>query len=428
MNAKDLHLPVPLRPRARNQGTLMKLRSDDLAALAALFLQLLAILLLLLGHTTPALALQGLAVAALIFNRVTSLKARRIARDREAARLAHLNATLEKYDNLSDSARGMANDQFHIVRTHIDQTYDIINNATSKLTGSLTGLEHHSVSQMELLKQLVENLVHAASGHQHQEQIAGIQRFATDTEQIVGELIDFMTLVGNASKDTDRNFSRVEELMHSIVSFLNSVAQVTKQTDLLALNAAIEAARAGEAGRGFAVVADEVRKLSARTNEFNGQIQRLLKDIDNHMVEVGGSIRSLAGMDMGVVQRSQDTMGRMWGEMDKLNSAATNQSQEISDISRRIHTLVLDGIVSLQFDDLVRQILEQVKERSGVLEDYIMSLVLRTADESPEGVERMNQRIAQLEEVMARAREKLQKLDNKRITQTSVDTGSVDLF
>ena len=406
----------------------MRLRTDDIAALAALGLQLVAIVLIYLAGVTPALFPQCLAVAAILFSRHASMRARRNAAARNEQRMAEMGATLKSYDEHSAAAMGFAQEQFVLVRGYIDQSYEIINNATSKLTGSLTGLEHHSLSQMELLKQLVESLVHAASGSQQQEQIAGIKRFAQDTENIVGELIGFMGKVGSASKDTDRNYARVEELMKSIVQFLNNVSEVTKQTDLLALNAAIEAARAGEAGRGFAVVADEVRKLAARTNEFNARIRTLLTDIDSHMIQVGGSIRGMANMDMSVVGRSQDTMGRMWQEMENLNGAATTQSHDIAEISTRIHGLVLDGIVSLQFDDLVRQLLEQVKHRSGVLEDYIVSLSPSTSGESGNGIERVTQRIASLENSMNTARSRLVSLDEKQIQQTSVDTGSVDLF
>ena len=406
----------------------MRLRSDDIAALVALALQVAAVVLIYFAGTSPALYAQLLAVAAMIYSRYASLQARREAQARNEQRMALLGSTLKEFDQHSDDAMTFAQEQFHLVRTYIDQSYEIINNATGKLTGSLTGLKENSVSQMELLKQLVESLVQAASGTQQKEQIAGIKRFAQDTESIVGELIGFMSKVGTASKDTDRNYARVEELMKSIVQFLNNVSEVTKQTDLLALNAAIEAARAGEAGRGFAVVADEVRKLAARTNEFNARIRTLLTDIDSHMIEVGGSIRGMANMDMSVVGRSQDTMGRMWQEMENLNTAATGQSKDISEISLRVHHLVLDGIVSLQFDDLVRQLLEQVKNRSGVLEDYIVSLTVKTSGETQDGIQRMSRRIASLAESMNSAKTRLVILDAKQIQQTNVDSGSVDLF
>ncbi len=114
--------------------------------------------------------------------------------------------------------------------------------------------------------------------------------------------------------------------------------------------------------------------------------------------------------------------------MDKLNAAATEQSQTIAGISQHIHRLVLDGIVSLQFDDLVRQLLHQVKLRSSVLENYILSLIMKTSGENQNGVQRIESRIATMEQSMADAKAKLSSLDERHIQQTNVDTGSVDLF
>jgi hypothetical protein len=89
----------------------------------------------------------------------------------------------------------------------------------------------------------------------------------------------------------------------------------------------------------------------------------------------------------------------------------------------------LDAIVSLQFDDLVRQLLEQVSQRSALLENYMLTLHnIDRSDESEDGVVRFRQRIAFIESTMADSRAKFGALDNKQILQNSVDTGSVDLF
>ncbi|WP_124065421.1 methyl-accepting chemotaxis protein [Clostridium sp. E02] len=63
-------------------------------------------------------------------------------------------------------------------------------------------------------------------------------------------------------------------------SILDFVKDISIQTNLLGLNAAIEAARAGEAGRGFSVVASEIRKMSASTSDSIGQIDGVLKNIN----------------------------------------------------------------------------------------------------------------------------------------------------
>jgi methyl-accepting chemotaxis protein len=82
---------------------------------------------------------------------------------------------------------------------------------------------------------------------------------------------------------------------------IERITRISAQTDLLALNAAIEAARAGEHGRGFSVVAAEVSKLSKDTNLVLGDMQSVLKGLNETSEEIK------IAMDQAVVKVTEQS-------------------------------------------------------------------------------------------------------------------------
>ena len=121
------------------------------------------------------------------------------------------------------------------------------------------------------------------------------KRSADDSSIVVGNAIDAM--------------SRIEDASRRIEQIIGVIDEIAFQTNLLALNAGIEAARAGDAGKGFAVVAMEVRELAQRSaaaaKEIKGLINKSTEEVSSgsQFVQEAGSV--LAQISSQIVTISQ---------------------------------------------------------------------------------------------------------------------------
>jgi methyl-accepting chemotaxis protein len=191
-----------------------------------------------------------------------------------------------------------------------------------------------------------------------------------------GDLYQVVESLRVAQQSRDEMLGEVRNLTSytgELRSMAADVAAIAAQTNLLALNAAIEAARAGEAGRGFAVVADAVRTLSSQSSE-TGQKMSAKVDIINaaitRLVEVAGESSERSNDSVSASQNTIEGVLLSFGSItDQLRHSAQGLLNESAGIGQEIS----DVLVTLQFQDRVSQILNQVRERMNALHDEVQT-------------------------------------------------------
>jgi methyl-accepting chemotaxis protein len=109
----------------------------------------------------------------------------------------------------------------------------------------------------------------------------------------------------------------VGEQLNSVVSRLDSIAQVTQQMDriaaqthILALNARIEATRAGDHGKGFAVIADNVRALADQSAVAAGQIDETVAGLTGPLQDLRQQTEA-AGERADQVRSGVDSLSKL---------------------------------------------------------------------------------------------------------------------
>ena len=203
------------------------------------------------------------------------------------------------------------------------------------------------------------------------------------SERILGRIEDqlsgcrqHLVSLGDEQKQSSQDAvafqSKLAAETDSVLQVLDGVQQIARQTTMLSLNVSIEAARVGDLGKGFAVIAHEIRSLA-------GEVQHLA---DNVHERVSGLMSSVGADLREQSQKRQDTETLAMGKVtDALGLLTTNlvlllQHQrevlgrvkaENEDIAQPIMAMM----GSIQFQDIVRQQIEQITSMAQEVETHV---------------------------------------------------------
>lgn len=323
-------------------------------------------------------------------------------------------------DAVRDLQGALVDELGHATR-ELNQALDVLRDAVGELGSGFDGLSRKTGSQQQLLQQIIDGTHNEGSS---------VQDFITKTR---GLLEHFVKLVVHLSRDSLRIVYRIDGMsreMDAVFGLLKNVSTIAEETNLLALNAAIEAARAGESGRGFAVVAGEIRNLARHSNQFNEQIGSHVERSRVSMEQLRELVGAMASQDMSVALATKGDIDAMMSRLGSSDSRVAAVTGEIASIAHGLGADVATTVRSLQFEDILSQLIRQTNTRLVELQDIatqcsgdIDSMLRLSASraEVQEHAERMRSRL-QLQRERARLRNKGPAL------QTSMSAGEIDLF
>ena len=241
-----------------------------------------------------------------------------------------------------------------LMKGHLDSANQANEAGVLRILDALQQVRGQSEALLDTLRQQ-----EAKTGQVAEEQTRRIEHNAFTLK----EFADYQTRRAAQIAEDGQRIAEVLVQVKQLGGLTRIIREIAQQTNLLALNAAIEAARAGEAGRGFAVVADEVRKLSQQTESATQEIDQAIAAMTEHVEQNLSGIVSTARTqeETRQVQAIADDLAAMNRAFEEVGSYLARVVQESHRAMAAIHENILNALGQMQFQDVSRQQIEQVR-------------------------------------------------------------------
>jgi len=304
----------------------------------------------------------------------------------------------------------------------LNQVQMLLSDAIGKLLDSFSGMQTLIQSQGEIASSIVSG-EHA--GGQNKE---GLEEFIVETSDMLKELVGSIVNNSKVAMELVDKMDAVSHQVTAILDVLGEIDGISKQTNLLALNAAIEAARAGESGRGFAVVADEVRKLSGRSDQFSRQIRSNVTDVRASILDAEKSISQMASLDMNFALESKSKMDATLAHVNQMNKNMVKVIEDQRKIAGEVEQVVGRAVTSLQFQDMVGQLIQHTHTRVSSMETAWQRLG-EWASEAQQGQAASMERISQMRQEISDIFNDAERLSERSpVRQDKLESSDIDLF
>ncbi|MDO8933924.1 MAG: hypothetical protein Q7U97_16145, partial [Rhodocyclaceae bacterium] len=176
-------------------------------------------------------------------------------------------------------------------------------------------------------------------------------------------------------------------------------------------------------------VADEVRKLAARTGGFNNEIRHALGDILKSLQDVGLQVEQATHADLSVAEHSQENLANLGKELLDLTATAREHSRHITEVTEQIHRLTQEGVLAMQFEDIVSQMMSRITQKTLNVGEYLHAFLQLHQDRNEaDGLQRFRTRTQRLLALLVDSHTKLDALGTGGARQSAAPGAAIELF
>lgn len=269
-------------------------------------------------------ALVLIAVAAIftmLCERTAALLFNVMGAEEQKEMLERMQNMRENAAKTSDTMVEMVTELAGITDTTLSANQQIAKESERLLQSSLENTE--AVEQADDRMQDITALLDELSTMNHKTATLA-QQIGENTQENQKRMNEATDNMGQIHESTDvckEIIAKLGEESKEIIGIVNTITDISSQTNILALNASIEAARAGEHGRGFAVVAEEIQKLAEQTRTAVENIGAIVHQVVRNTEDAVSAMEqsaTLAEHGMESIQKANESAALVTGSNEEM--------------------------------------------------------------------------------------------------------------
>ena len=297
-----------------------------------------------------------------------------------------------------------ATNQLEESANEVKEASEVINDYSMDITQAISEISEGIARQTEHAQECVE-MTNALSNDMQEVSnvVEKVEKLVEETNVMITKGMEIIQVLGTRAKETNLITAKVGESIEAlrqessnISEFVETITDISEQTNLLSLNASIEAARAGEAGRGFSVVAEQIRKLADDSAVAAGEISRNVENIGVQTQNSVSSAREAVNM-VELQYKAVEEVIEVFKVMSDRTNALVAGLKEIVVSTEKADKERSDTLAAVKN---ISSIIEETAESAEIVNDNTMKLLAnvenlnKTADALGENMEGLKQEIA----------------------------------
>lgn len=221
-------------------------------------------------------------------------------------------------------------------------------------------------------------------------EIGNTEESISVADGVMNELLEQVKVSEEKGALVAKEMEELKEYADKMVTIVNLISKVARQTSMLALNASIEAARAGEAGKGFAVVAGEISDLASQTNHATDDINNLIANVGKSLDEVVVAVDELLASN----QNQNEFVGQTAEHFREIGNSARRISEQAVQLKEAVESASVANSA----------VVESIQNVSAVTEEVSASAIatLESCDQNQESIQKLAEIMESLREEAAR--------------------------